>query len=309
MVKLAVSSVLIWYVFSQKVSLNDVFQAFRKTSPFYLALAFLLHFVGLWISVSRWQLLLKSQDIRLSKYALTLLYLEGFFFNTFLPGSVGGDIVRAYKVSTEKLKSMAVILIERGSGILCLFIFVSTVTVFYSHRIPDTIPLKAYLAPLAILLTLFILTTFYFLIFMGRSGSNQDQKSGFFMAKLSKFHAALRIYKSNKMVLLQVFGLSFLLQLNVVIHYYFIMKSLYINIPLSFTFFAIPVIHFILMLPISINGIGVRENVFDYMLAPLFTTSAIAVTVSWIAFAMVLVFALMGGFIHVFRKKREPTSD
>ncbi|OGL45282.1 MAG: hypothetical protein A2161_01525 [Candidatus Schekmanbacteria bacterium RBG_13_48_7] len=247
-------------------------------------------------------MLLKIQDIFLPQSRLTVLYFEGFFFNTFLPGSFGGDVVRAYRTSTQKLKSFVVIVVERGSGIFCLFLFVSVITVFFSNQIPDNIAAKPYLALLSVLFTLFIFCTFFYLIFCGKFGQQQPDTLGLIRGRIYKFREALKIYRNHKGILLKVFLLSFLLQLNVVIHYFCIMKSLHIPVPIYFAFFAVPLIHFILMLPISINGIGVRENSFVYMLSPVFSSSATAIAVSWVAFAMVLFFALIGGCIHIFRK-------
>jgi uncharacterized protein (TIRG00374 family) len=296
---------LIWYVFAKKqVSLATIFDAFAQASPFYLGVAFFLHIIGLWISAYRWQILLRIQNIQRSQLDLASLYLEGFFFNTFLPGSFSGDVVRAYRASTQKLKSAAVILVERGSGIFFLFLFVSVATIFWGDRIPGSIRLKPYLAPISLALTVFLLLVLLGLIFWGHNNKKEITTNNFLLSKIYRFHEALKIYRNQKGILLKVFTLSFLLQLNVVVHYFFVMRSLQVHVPLTYAFFAIPIIHFVLMLPISISGIGVRENAFIYMLKPEFCQiDATAVAVSWVAWAMVLVFALLGGIFHVLRKQ------
>ena len=105
----------------------------RNDSLFF---SFCLHFVGLFLSACRWRLLLNAQGIDASLRALSSSYMVGFFFNTFLPTTVGGDITRAYDVSrrghlmggksptcnrvpqeARTEKSIAVILVERSGGV------------------------------------------------------------------------------------------------------------------------------------------------------------------------------------------------
>jgi len=41
----------------------------------------------------RWWLLLRSQQIFINLWAVVRLYLLGWFYNNFMPGSMGGDLL------------------------------------------------------------------------------------------------------------------------------------------------------------------------------------------------------------------------
>ena len=50
----------------------------------------------------RWQILLKVQEIHLSPFgASRVLFLIGMFYNQFLPGGTGGDIMKSYLLFKE----------------------------------------------------------------------------------------------------------------------------------------------------------------------------------------------------------------
>jgi len=85
---------------------------------------FLSPLFGAW----RWRLLLKIQNIHLTfRQSWRLTYI-GFFFNTFMPGVTGGDIIKAYyasKYTERKAEAVATVFLDRvlgmlGMGLLCI---------------------------------------------------------------------------------------------------------------------------------------------------------------------------------------------
>jgi len=89
--KLIVSVLLLGWVLL-KTDLGSVGQAFLQCHFGFLFLAFGLHFVGLLISVIRWKILYSALGGKISFLRLLNSYLVGFFFNTFLPSTVGGGM-------------------------------------------------------------------------------------------------------------------------------------------------------------------------------------------------------------------------
>ena len=57
----------------------------------------------------RWRMLLAIQDIRISLWEALRLTFLGQFFNAIVPGTVGGDLVKAYYVSKHTSKTAAVL--------------------------------------------------------------------------------------------------------------------------------------------------------------------------------------------------------
>ena len=92
-----------------------------------LALAFILFSLALLLTFVRWHLLVRAQGLVFPLRNAIRLGLVSFFFNTFLPGSVGGDILKAVAVAREQNRrtvAIATIIIDRIIGLWALALFV-----------------------------------------------------------------------------------------------------------------------------------------------------------------------------------------
>lgn len=99
-----------------------------------LSLACLIFFVSLLLSFARWYVLVRALDLPFTAVNAVRLGLIGFFWSTFFPGSVGGDVVKAYYISREqKRRSVAVatVLLDRAVGLWGLFWFVALLGSFF----------------------------------------------------------------------------------------------------------------------------------------------------------------------------------
>ena len=122
--KMMIAVTLIAVIVS-KVNLDDVWLAFRMADKWLIAGAFLLYFVGLCIIATRWKLLLRVQGVSASLFTLIKSMMVAFFFNNFLPSTIGGDAMRAYdtwKLGGDKTQSVSIVFIDRLFGVFTLFI-------------------------------------------------------------------------------------------------------------------------------------------------------------------------------------------
>jgi len=67
-------------------------------------------------------------------------------------------------------------------------------------------------------------------------------------------------------------------------------------------FIFIPIVHLILLIPFTINGLGLREGTYMEIFKYYGISSAAAVSFSWIDLAFMLVVGIAGGIIYIFRK-------
>ena len=89
-----------------------------------LALAFLFFGVAVPITYVRWWVLVRAQNLPFSVGDAFRLGALGFFFSTFLPGSVGGDLVKAAGIAREQSRrtvAVATVLMDRMVGLWGLF--------------------------------------------------------------------------------------------------------------------------------------------------------------------------------------------
>src|SRR5438552_1816032 len=72
----------------------------------------------------RWQILLRVQKIRLSFPRVAGLFLIGMFYNQFLPGGTGGDIIKSYlllkETSDKKAGALLAVVFDRLIGLVAL---------------------------------------------------------------------------------------------------------------------------------------------------------------------------------------------
>lgn len=308
-IKIGISLILLVFLFWWKVDLAGIVHAFRQSKVFWIVLSLSLHPLGLLISSMRWKLLLKAQDITVSLAKLYMSYLVCGFFNQFLPTRVGGDLMRAYDtriVGHSGAKSFAVVFVERASGITMLFIFSLTVSLF---RIMNGAIEPLYIAGaltggggLILIITLSLPVTFrLFRSLLVRLNI------GTIGEKLLVFNETIVSYweKGKQREFLLAFFLAILLQINVIIHYYFLGLAFSFQTSMSIGeyFVIVPLIQVLLMFPLAINGIGLREVSWVSFLIPYGITAGAAMAFSIMDFTMYLLFGAIGGVIYAVRKE------
>ena len=88
-----------------------------------LALASVLWIICLFITFVRWYVLVRAQDLPFTLRNAIRLGLVSYYFNSILPGSVGGDIIKAVAVAREHSRrtvAIATIIIDRVVGLWAL---------------------------------------------------------------------------------------------------------------------------------------------------------------------------------------------
>ena len=121
---------------------------------------------------------------------------------------------------------------------------------------------------------------------------------------LAKVLRSFQAYRNARLAVLRALALSVLLQVNVVMHFVVLARAVGIEVPVESMFLIIPVAVFIMMLPISINAIGVREAVFVFLFALYGIESVQALAFAWIAYSFTLLQGVLGGVVFALRRER-----
>ena len=303
--KFIISGALIFWIL-RGTNFGDILTAMETATIPLLLVAFCLHFVGHYISALRWRLLLKAQGVSAPLLFLIKSYMVGMFFNNLLPSIIGGDAVRAYdswRVTDSKAKALAVVFVDRFLGIFALVLF-ALAAVFFSPELTSHLPLL----PVGITLGTALMSGITAFIFLPSPhilksfGELNLPLANIFGSLIRKITDPFMAFQGKQDALFGALWLSVLLQINVVIHYYLIAKALSFPIPFHSFFLIIPLATFIMMLPISIGGIGVRESTFAFFFATYGVSKPEAVAFAWIAYGIVLIHGLLGGVMYALRK-------
>ncbi len=264
------------------------------------------------LQTQRWRMLMAVQGIHMGWWRTFRLMMVGAFFNLFLFGSTGGDVIKIFyamrETATKKSAAFLSVMVDRIVGLLALIV-VTAVICAISFRELTAQPVTA-----ALLSTLGIIL----------GGSLAMVVAGFLVdrlqlahrlptwlplhAKITEMAAAFSVYARDGRTLLATLGLSVPAHLLIFSAFYFASRAFSAQLmaagqavlSLMDVFTVMPIISTITALPISLSGLGVREVLFQQLFGALFgTPTDIAKVVSLTGFAMVLFWSLVGGVIYL----------
>ena len=308
--KCVVSCLLLVYLI-YNADLAAIWMALKTASPVWILVSFSLHIIGFVLTALRWQMLLAARGSYLPIWYLVRSVLIGIFFNNFLPSTVGGDVYRAYDTAEQvgsKTESITVVVVERLTGIFALGLFALFALLLGFSHFGHVPMIWTAIGGLGAVFVLFLAAMNHRIAKTVKAIFEHPEmiKIPFLrkvQAKLKQIYDALCVYKRNRRVMLLAFLLALLLQINVIVHYYFISYALNLPVPLLYFFLIIPVVTIVLMMPIFINGIGGREAAYIFLLGKFGVSSSEAIAFSWIAFGMILVQGIAGGIVYALRKE------
>ncbi len=304
-VKLAVSAALLTWLLAG-VDRGALWNGARGAAPAWLATALGLFLANVVASAWRWRLLLDAQDIHVRGRSLVASYLVAGFFNNFLPSNIGGDVVRIRDTAPaagSKTRATTVILMDRGLGLMGL-VFVAALGASLGARpgggappiwpswlwgafvVGAAIAVPAVLAPATVKRLLQPLTVLH------REWVGQ---------RIDTLTAALARFGAHPTALLACFAGAIAVQLLLVSYY--LAVAIAVDIPIAFSDLAVlvPVSFIIQMLPLSVNGFGVREATFSLYFAHLGLPRESAVLLSLLATGLMMAFSLSGAAVYLGR--------
>lgn len=301
--KAVISAGLIMWLLG-RTDLNEVYQAMRRVQLPLLVGAFMLNFVGYAISISRWRVLLRAQDHPAPPVFLVQSYMTGIFFNNVLPSTIGGDTVRAYdswRLGGDKARAVAIIFVDRLTGMTALAAF-AVIGLFLFQTIHIGIPHLAVILP-GILAVMGFLVWAVFSPSMAVGASSRFAGLPAPLRRIGgRMASGLSAFRGKGRALMAALGLSAILQVNVVLHYFLIAESLGLGVPLLHFLFIIPVALAIMAIPLSINAIGIRENVFVFFFALYGIAAGDALAFAWVAYLVLLAHGVLGGLVYALRR-------
>lgn len=304
-IKIAISAAIMAWILNH-VPLIDIVVALGDVSWPYLVAAFFLQFLGAYITVRRWHLLLRTQSAEIPLRFLYGSWLVGCFFKQLLPSVIGADAVRVYdshRAGASKSTALVAVGVDRMVGLLALLI-VAVIALSFSNDLTASIPgLTAW-----ILISTLGMTILTWLIFsrsvqmaaICRTVGQFAPKT--FAARAERFFHAVAAYNNQHGTLVLALIWSLLLQLTVVTFYYLIALAMGFTITFMAFMLIVPIAIVVMMVPVTINGIGVREAMHVLLLGTFGVTAPEAIAFAWLEFGALLAFGLIGGVIYALRR-------
>jgi uncharacterized protein (TIRG00374 family) len=280
-----------------KVDLRKTIDILRSASVPWLVASAVLTLVTVPPMAWRWQQLLRVRGLRETVGWLTRTYFVSYAWGQILPTSVGGDASRIYETSRRHPGQITPItgsvLVERAIGGAVTLLLAGVGFLLAIGRYP----IGAYLWPEGIFV---VLTIAAGIVFFSRSVRRR-------LAFLVPFARRLRLetparavydgvhgYRDHPGTLVVVAAVTVLLQLSRVLGIYASGRAVGIHLPLLPYVVLGPLLFLVMLIPFTVNGIGVREAFFVSFLGNLGVDPDAAFACGFLFFVMTVLLALPG---------------
>ena len=239
-------------------------------------------------SARRWQLFARELRFSQSLPQFCAYYFIGAYFNLLLPTSVGGDVMRVWYLngdSGRKLAALASVFLERLNGLLVLFFVACFGILFTPVELPTWIHAAVWSVTGAALAGIIALP---FLRSIDKLPEQRRRQLDTMLA-LMKHPRALA---SGTLISVFVQAMS-------VVCVWFLGMSIGLDVPVAYYCILAPMVGLLTLLPISVNGVGVREVGMIVFLAPLGVDEDSAKTLAFLWFAAGVIVSLLGGLVYL----------
>jgi uncharacterized membrane protein YbhN (UPF0104 family) len=243
-------------------------------------IAFFLTAVGLYVagqvmSAWRWNLLGAILKIP-APYIDYLGYaFIGMFTNVFVPGLVGGDALRAVYLGRRHQRmadAIASVAADRIVGLIGLFWLAATAAAALSVELPRSVTLPT----IAVGAT--SLAGFAALPLIGKLAARMP-------SRIAGVAATIAPYLDRPLAMMPAIGLSIALQLSLAVCQWILARGLGLSAPLTLFVLCVPIANVFASLPVTLNGLGVRETAYLMLfgMAGMAKSDAIALGLLWFA--------------------------
>ena len=307
--KIAVSAVLLAILFSRLES-DRVWEIARNASIAWLAAALLIYSLNVLAAVWRWHILLSAQDVRVPAATLAGSYLVATFFNNFLPSNIGGDVIRIRDTAgpaNSKTMATLVVLVDRVLGLMALVLVAAlgatAATEFPPHAPSPIWPswlwagfllgtaaaASAMIAPEGLSRLLQPLTVFH------------PEWVG---DRIERFTGVLTRFREQPGAVATCFGGAVIVQASMIFFYLMVVRALHLHVDLWDLVVIVPISFVVQMLPVSVNGFGVREATFSLYFARIGLPIESAVAMSLVGAGLMMLFSVSGAAVWFARGRR-----
>lgn len=305
--QLAVTIALLYWVYHDPAKRAQMVQALRHAQYQWVAIGILAYVLVEIAAAFRWHVLLKVQGIHLSLPRLSGLFLIGMFYNQFLPGGTGGDIIKSYFLVKEtpdkRAGALLAVVFDRFIGLVALVTITGALISLrfdFLSQTPETRRLLWVLlallgASILALLSTFVITGFKLFHLLPKKFPGRE--------KLIEIAAAYHLYARHWRATFVAFGASVVAHLATFATFLCAAYALGAPVPLVNFFAIMPVERTISALPISFAGIGLREKVLQIMLHGLCgVPEGTAILIGSLSFLIILICCIPGAIVYFFYK-------
>lgn len=301
--KILVSAGLLAF-FLSRIDVGQFWGALLAADVGYVGVALAGYLVCQVISAVRWTVLSRPLGFTMGLSGMIAYYFIGMFFNLFAPGTVGGDLSKIYYLTREgqkagedswsaaTLRATVSVVADRAVGMFVLiWLGAIGLLVFSQYAVPATVRWVTFALAAGLLvggLCLPLATRFL---------PNDSHPL------VAKLRLALESYGTGFSAIPLALLLSLIVHLIQAWMHVVMGKALNLDIPFTFCLILYPLVGTFAAIPVSFNGIGLRESGYLFMLSAIGVSSEKAVAFGLLLFVIVALDSLFGGLLFLLKRR------
>jgi len=266
-----------------------------------LVAGILIYAAGQAVSTFKWRLLIGPLELAVSYTRLLGFYFTGMFFNLFLPTIVGGDAVKAVLLAREThapARATMSVFMERNTGLCALLLIAMGASLVAPPVRLFGLPLAALTSLLAagyVVVNVVLLSPWaYHLADRIIAASPLVQMR----PRARSLYDAITPYKRAVPTLVAALLLSLAFQAFVIAVVFLNARALSLAVPLSAVAVFVPLVSLAGMVPVSVNGLGVREALYILLFGQVGVSPESSVSLALVYLAVTVVASLPGGLVY-----------
>jgi hypothetical protein len=244
----AVVAVLLW-----RYDARPIFRILSREKSAYFAAVVVLYVAGQAMCAYRWQLLAAILKVR-GRYSEFLAYtFVGMFTNLFVPGLLAGDAARSVYLGRRYGRmgeAIASVVADRGVGLIGLFWLAAFAAIFLNFA-----PLPSSIITPTVAVGAITLAGFLAAPLVARMIHLMPRP-------LRRAGGLVAPYLHHPAALLPAIALSIVLQITLAAGVYLLAVGLGMTVPLSLFILCVPIANVFASLPVTMNGLGIRESAY-----------------------------------------------
>jgi hypothetical protein len=296
-------SVALMAVLIARIPLASVGESLRAARPEWLAAAFGLLIFSNLVGSYQWSRLLLAVGIKIPLWKVCAYYHVGLFFNNFLPANIGGDLARIADASRHgptRTAALSTVLLDRMIGTLALASLALVTT------LPAIDAFHLRLAYLALVVFFALSVALLWAVFhpallpavervLARVGL------GNLRPHLDDLSERLQGFRGQRSLFLKLLSVALVVQVARIVVHSLVARALGLRIDLPYFFLFVPLLAVIVSLPISFNGIGVREGAGVVLFGLVGVSRAQAFSLQFTTYLVGVAVSLLGGVAFLAR--------
>ena len=278
----------------------------RSASIAWLATALGFYLLMILASSWRWGLLLAAQGVEVPARTLTGSFLVATFFNNFLPSNIGGDVIRiadTAKPAQSRTLAATVVLLDRGVGLLGLVLLAAVAATTATEEGMPAGPVPAwalwalFVGGTAVATPLLLAPGLLVKLLSPLRRLHPEWVD----ARLEQLSEALARFREAPVALVGCFTGAIVVQALLVAFYAAVARAIGVHVSPWHMAVVVPVSFLVQMLPLSVNGLGLREATFSFYFARLGPPIEATLVISLLGAGLVMLFSLSGAAVYVVR--------